>query len=42
MLHVKRSRLVNRYGENDQSTTENNELLNKVDIHGSVHRSMTQ
>lgn len=23
MLHIKQSQLVNRYGENDQSTTEN-------------------
>jgi len=30
MLHIKQSRLVNRYGENDQSTTDKNEILNKV------------
>jgi len=30
MLHIKQSRLVNRHGENDPSTTENKELLHKV------------
>jgi len=33
MLHIKQSRSVNRYGGNEQSTTENNALLNKVSFY---------